>query len=90
VLPTPFLLALAAAARARTLRHGAAPKVFYSTLPPTEIALHEIAADLLSEADFEFPSSCGRGVLVRPKPSSAGRPNVIAAVPCPPLRPHFA
>jgi hypothetical protein len=64
VLPNPFLLALAAAARAHTLRHGAEPKVFYSTLPPTEIALYEIAADLLSEADFEFPSSCGRGVLV--------------------------
>jgi len=73
VLPNPFLLALTAAARVRALRRGAEPKVLCSPLPPTELALQEIAAGLLAKEDFEFLPSRAGGVLVRQKLPPTGK-----------------
>jgi DNA-directed RNA polymerase subunit omega len=73
VLPNPFQLALAAAARARALRRGAEPKVLGGVLSPTDLALQEIAADLLTEEDFEFLPSRHGGVLARQKPPPTGK-----------------
>ena len=73
VLPNPFLLAIAAAARARALRHGAEPKVSCGTPPPIELALQEIAAGLLAEGEFELQSSPNRSLLAHWAASSAGK-----------------
>lgn len=65
VLPNPFLLAIAAAARARALRHGAEPKTLCGSLPPTERALQEIAAGFFVGRRFRV-SAFPRPRLSRP------------------------
>lgn len=52
IVPNPYALALAAAARARALNRGAAPRVNVSAANATERALQEIASDAFSKDEL--------------------------------------
>jgi DNA-directed RNA polymerase subunit omega len=66
IVPNPYALALAAAARARALNRGAEPRVNVSAANATERALQEIASEAFSKDELvpflpeqqTFPSAC--------------------------------
>ncbi len=52
VVPDPFALTMAAAARARALRHGAEPRIDADVEPGPQLALSEIAAGAFAEEEL--------------------------------------
>jgi len=52
VVPDPFALTVAAAARARALRHGAEPRIDAEAEPGAQLALSEIAAGAFAEEEL--------------------------------------
>ena len=62
VVPNPFALTVAAAARARALRQGAEPRVNAEAEPGPHLALREIASGAFAEAELApFLPDCGAG-----------------------------
>ena len=60
VVPNPFALVVAAAARSRALRQGAEPRVDSEVEPGPHLALGEIAADAFAEEELApFSSIAG-------------------------------
>jgi len=63
VVPDPFALTVAAAARARALRLGAEPRIDAEVEPGPQLALSEIAAGAFAEEELApFLPDCGAGV----------------------------
>ncbi|WP_210528520.1 DNA-directed RNA polymerase subunit omega [Rubellimicrobium arenae] len=87
VVPDPFALTLAAAARARALRQGAEPRVIAGAAPGPHLALAEIAAGAFAKGELAsfLPDAAGVPRLAPPKPRLAigdgGRPAVAVSVP---------
>ncbi len=72
VLPDRFALTLAAAARSRALLQGAGAMLDMPGASPAELALHEIAAGLLTRDEIAaIPPEAGRAALPPPGPAAA-------------------
>src|SRR4028119_2205355 len=63
VVPDPFALVMAAAARARALRHGAEPRASVPVEPAPDLALSEIASGAFAAEELApFLPDCRAGV----------------------------
>jgi len=87
VVPDPFALAVAAAARARALHHGAEPRVNAEVGPGPYLALSEIASGAFREEELAPFLPDGRAVMPRlaapepwPKVCDGGREAAAAPV----------
>jgi DNA-directed RNA polymerase subunit omega len=87
VVPDPFALTLAAAARARALRQGAEPRVVAGVDPGPHLALSEIAAEAFDDEELApfLPNAGGEPRLPPPQHrleiGDGSRPALAAPVP---------